>query len=54
MQYELKTRMGPEAGQTMSDDGSALLVISTPTVAAFGLLSTGVANLVKSVVGLLP
>ncbi len=54
MQYELKNRMGSETGQTMSEYGVALLVISTPTVVSFGLLSNGVATLVNSVVGLLP
>jgi Flp pilus assembly pilin Flp len=50
----LKNRMGSEDGQTMSEYGVALLVISASTVAAYGLLSSGVANLVNSVVGLLP
>jgi len=54
MQYELNNRMGSEIGQTMSEDGVVPVVISTSTVAAFGLLSNGVANLVNSVVGLLP
>jgi Flp pilus assembly pilin Flp len=54
MHYELKMRMDSEAGQTMSEYGVAPLVISTSTVAGFGLLSSGVANLVNSVVGLLP
>jgi Flp pilus assembly pilin Flp len=54
MHYELNKRMGSEAGQTMSEYGVALLVISASAVAAFGLLSDGVANLVNSVAGLLP
>jgi hypothetical protein len=54
MQYELNNRMGSEAGQTMSEYGVPFPAISTSTVAAFGLLSNGVATLVNSVVGLLP
>jgi Flp pilus assembly pilin Flp len=51
---QLKNRMGSQVGQTMSEYGVALLVISASAVAAFGLLSNKVANLVNSVVGLLP
>jgi hypothetical protein len=51
VKQELKTRMGSENGQTMSGVG---LGINESTVASFGLLSSGVANLVNSVVGLLP
>jgi hypothetical protein len=52
MNHELNMRMGPETGQTMSEVG--VLVINASTVTAFGLFSNGVANLVNSVVGLLP
>ena len=51
---QLKNRMGSDIGQTMAEYGVALLVISVSAVAAFGLLSGGVAKLINSVVGLLP
>jgi Flp pilus assembly pilin Flp len=51
---QLNKRLGAETGQTMSEYGVTLLVLSAATVAAFGALSNGVANLVNSVVGLLP
>ena len=54
MNTQLNNRVESEVGQTMSEDGETLLVISASTVAAFGLLSNGVATLVNSVVGLLP
>jgi hypothetical protein len=54
MQHELENRVGSEAGQSMSEYGAPLLVTSTSMVTPFGLHSIGVANLVNSVVGLLP
>ena len=51
---QLTNRMGTDAGQTMAEYGVALLVISASAVAAFGLLSNGVAKLINGVVGLLP
>jgi hypothetical protein len=52
MNYESNMRKGSETGQTMSEVG--VLVINASTVTSFGLRSNGVANLVNSVVGLLP
>ena len=51
---QLNKRVECERGQTMSEYALTLLLISASTLIAFGLLSNGVANLVTSVVGLLP
>jgi hypothetical protein len=54
MQYELNKRIDLGNGRRMSVDGVVPLAISASTIDASGLLSSGVANLVNSVVGLLP
>jgi hypothetical protein len=54
MQYELNKRIDSENGRGASVDGIAPLAIDTSAIDASGLLSSGVANLVNSVVGLLP
>lgn len=51
---ELNERMGRESGQTMSEYAVVLLAIVVAAFAAFGVLSTSVAKLINSVVGLLP
>jgi Flp pilus assembly pilin Flp len=46
----LKTRVNPEEGQTMAEYGVVLAVIALIVLVALGLLSTGIANAIDSVV----
>jgi hypothetical protein len=54
MEYELNKGIDSRNGRGLSVDGVTPLAINLSTIDASGLLSSGVANLVNSVVGLLP
>lgn len=49
----LNARFNVEDGQTMAEYGVVLAVITIGVVLALGLLSTGISNAIKSVVGYL-